>query len=110
MTYKPVLGMILLLCVTETIQAGRIKLGSGYLESSSRLRESDFYYKVPHCVYHVALDKLDGSSRGLRIRNIFGKVTVSWKRGDKYAKVHARMKPKWYYSRRISWTVWGWTK
>jgi hypothetical protein len=114
MVYKSVFAVILLLCITETIQAGRINLGSGSIRSNGVFgKKDDIYYSVPSNVYHVSLNYNDDSTHGLTIGGGNGRATVSWSPGGR-ARVHAWVngKASWWGKKfnKISWTVWGWTK
>ena len=108
MVYKSVLAMILLLCITEAIQAGcTIRLGpwgSRSLSSSGWFgRKRDFYYVVPSNVDRVRLTTHKECCGGCC------DAGMSWTPGSRHAKVHVWVNGAWRGRNRIFWTAWGCT-
>ena len=103
MAFKSVLGVLLLLCIAATVEAGtyvaRINLGSGHLESNGwGHNRRTFYYHVPKDAFHVSLQ--------YHIRRGSGDARLSWHRGSLNAKVYVFAKGSFFGSR-IAWTVTG---
>ena len=111
MVYKSAFAVVLLLCITATVEARRIKLGSGSLRSHGWFgTKRDFSYTVPYNVYCVSLKPRDRSTAGLTLLRGNGKATLSWTKGSPRAYVHAWVNGKVWGTNHITWTVWGWTK
>jgi hypothetical protein len=114
-TCKVVCAVLLLLCVTATIDASNPrKLDSGDLRGNGLYGiKKDFYYHISKGVCYVSLKQSDHSSFGLNIGfGGNGKASLSWSRGSRLAKVHAWVngKASWWgkKSNHIRWTVWVW--
>lgn len=73
-------------------------------------KKEDYYYDAPDGTIQVSLDFSDKSKDTLNIGNGNGKVTLSWDKAAKKAKVHAWVNGAVGAPNEVQWTVYAWIK
>ena len=104
----------LVLCIATSLESrkieSRIKVGSGVITGHGWFdSEGEFVYNIPSEALRVSLNykKAMSSKKGKN-----GEVTLTWKRGNKTAKVTAKANGSggWSWSgmgKKMSWNVWA---
>lgn len=90
-------------------QKYEVKIGSDSIRGKGWLgfggAKKDYTYNVPDGAITVKFEHKDESSDCWNIGNGNGKATLSWRHGDKKARVHAWVNGAVRQRNKVSWTV-----